>query len=155
MGREEPHFVKHPGEASDGIGTARESEKRDAVAFTIVLHEEGVGVLNMYSETAAYRHVETSGQTSFQGMGVRVGTNAGLVVCDLKWVIFLETGDKFDNIAVICVELVTSAIETDDNGARRAGAFVTHGTNRFWDGTNRFGRCGKDGLVWEEDRRYR
>lgn len=70
------------------------------------------------TQSTSYRHVHGCSNAIGQPALV-VGADAGLVVCHLLgWRVFLEAGDKVDDVAIVIVELVASAVEAYDEGPR-------------------------------------
>lgn len=109
------NFVKHACEAASCVCASREAKKADLVTFAVGLHEKTVGISDVDTETAAHGHIDGSCDAIAQTSAV-VCANAGLIVCELLWIILLEAADEMHDVAVISVEFVASTIKTDDQG---------------------------------------
>lgn len=70
----------------------------------------------VHTQSAAHGHVQCGANAIFQASLV-IRSNTALVIGDLFCRrVLLETRHKVDNITVVIVELVTRAVEADDEG---------------------------------------
>lgn len=98
--------MKHARQTSDGIGATREAKQTDLVTLLVILHQEPICILDMYTETTADGHIHGCADTIAKTTSV-VGANTGLVVyLLLASCMLLQTGHKMDDIAVVGIELV-------------------------------------------------
>ena len=102
----------------------------------VILHQEFVRISNVNTQAAADCHIHCGSYTVGQAPRA-VGTNARLIIRHLLGGgMFLQTRYEVDYVAVVAIELIASAIETDNNSPAMAGRFLG-----VFDGADRFRKC--------------